>query len=197
MKDSRAANPLRSLQDRTDLRQQFGLAMSLLSFLIVATLALGALLVGEREARNATSEGLTGLASTLADRLDRGVGHRAGVVEMLTRVEALKPVWEGDPEAARRLLQQALATIPNGNWLAFANIKGIVTAAASRRREGEDVSRYRWFQSGRTGTTIEVAQDLDYSLNGLGPDGGPTRSSSWPRRSAMRAGARPACWRFR
>ena len=173
MKDSRAANLLRSLQDRTDLRQQFGLAMSLLSFLIVATLALGALLVGEREARNATSEGLTGLAATLADRLDRSVGQRAGVVEMLTRVEALKPVWEGDPEAARRLLQQALATIPNGNWLAFANTKGIVTAAANRRREGEDVSRYRWFQSGRTGTTIEVAQDLDYSLNGLGPDGGP------------------------
>ena len=130
MKDLRAANLLRSLQDRTDLRQQFGLAMSLLSFLIVATLALGALLVGEREARNATSEGLTGLASTLADRLDRSVGQRAGVVEMLARVEALKPVWEGDPEAARRLLQQALATIPNGNWLAFANTKGIVTAAA-------------------------------------------------------------------
>ena len=147
--------------------------MSLLCFLIVATLALGASVVGEREARKATSEGLAGLASTLADRLHRGIGQRASVVEVLAKIDSLKPIWMHDPEAARRVLQQSLVLVPNGSSLRFAGTDGVVRAAAGTGREGERVADQKWFQHGLSGIAVEQAEALTYSLSGLDPSGTP------------------------
>ncbi len=161
------------LLDRTDFRVQLALAMSLLCFLIVATLAIGASVVGEREARGATSEGLVGLAATLADRLARGADQRAGMVEVLARIEAIKPVLAGDPPAARKLLEQTLASIQGGRWFRFASADGTVTVAAEGSREGFSAGGRSWFEHGLQGTIVEQADELSYSLSGLAPDGEP------------------------
>src|SRR5688500_15727912 len=117
-----------------NLRQQLGLAMSLLTFVIVTTLAVGASRVGEPEARKATSDALTGLASTLADRLDRSIAVRMNMLEMLAKIEPLQTVWMGSPVAVRNVLDDALSVIAGASWLGFAGTDGIVVAASGGRR---------------------------------------------------------------
>lgn len=147
--------------------------MSLLCILIVATLAFGASVVGEREARKATSEGLAGLASTLADRLHRGIGQRASIIEVLAKIDSLKPTWMHDPEAARRVLQQSLVLVPNGSSLRFAGTDGVVRAAAGTGLEGEGVAAQKWFRHGLSGSAVEQAEALNYPLSGLDANGLP------------------------
>ena len=148
--------------------------MSLVSFLTVATLAVGASEVGKREALRTTSEGLVGLASTMVDRANRSISQRASMVEMLARVEAVNPVFGGDPAVARRLLQQSFAVISGGRSFRFANAEGVVMAAAGGGQgEGEDVAARSWFQRGLKGTAIESAEEHSYSLSGLAADGAP------------------------
>ncbi|MEA2983852.1 MAG: hypothetical protein QOD94_106 [Alphaproteobacteria bacterium] len=156
-----------------NLRQQLGLAMSLLTFVIVTTLAVGASRVGEREARKATSDALTGLASTLADRLDRSMAVRMNMLEMLAKIEPLQTVWTGSPVAVRNVLDDALSVIAGASWLGFAGTDGIVVAGSGGRREGTSVSEQPWFQRGLIVPTVEGANASKLSLTGLSSDGKP------------------------
>jgi hypothetical protein len=137
-----------------NLRQQVGVATSVLSFLIVAAVAMGAAFVGERAVRASSEKKMSEIAFSVADRLNRGVDSRLKSLELLAQIETLKATWVGDPAAGRRILGQALRAIPQAAWLGFATRDGIVQAASGGLLEGHSIASEPWFQSRLAGGRI-------------------------------------------
>ncbi len=168
---------LRRLQDGMNLRQQVGVATSVLSFLIVAAVAIGAAFVGERAVRASSEKKMSEIAFSVADRLNRGVDARLKSLELLAQIETLKATWVGDPTAGRRILDQALRAIPQAAWLGFATRDGIVQAASGGVLEGQSVASESWFQSRVAGGSITDVHSFEplASLLPQDPGGEPRR----------------------
>lgn len=131
-----------------ELRHQVALATSALCFVIVATLALGAALVGRNEAMKAATNNLNDIAVTFAERLERGLGNRLGLIEHLAALEPVGGMWEGPPQALRKVLARTREAMADTAWLGFATADGTIRAAAGGAFEGQSVSHHDWFRRG-------------------------------------------------
>jgi diguanylate cyclase (GGDEF)-like protein len=138
---------LRRLLDRMTLRQQVGVATSILCFLIVAAVAIGAAVVGERAVRLASEKKMSEIAFSVADRLSRGAVARLRTLDLLGQIEPLRATWVGDAASARHILDQGLRAIPYAVWLGFATSDGTVRAGSGGFLEGHSVAEEPWFQS--------------------------------------------------
>jgi diguanylate cyclase (GGDEF)-like protein len=145
---------LRRLQDRMTLRQQVGVAASILSFLIVAAVAIGAAAVGDRAVRAASEKKMSEIAFSVADRLSRSVVARLHTLDLLAQIEPLKATWVGDAPSARRIFDQALRAIPQAAWLGFATSDGIVRAASRGFLEGQSIADEPWFRGRLEGRNV-------------------------------------------
>lgn len=144
----------RRLLDRMTLRQQVGVATSILCFLIVAAVAIGAAVVGERAVRIASEKEMSEIAFALADRLNRSVVARRNTLELLAQIEPLKATWVGDAASARRIFDQARRAIPNAAWLGFATSDGIVRAGSGGLLEGDSIANEPWFRNRLEGRDV-------------------------------------------
>ena len=138
-----------------DLRHQVGVAASVLCFAIVATVATGAAWVGRQEAMNAASANLNTIAVTFADRLDRGIAGRLGIIQHLASLDPLHDIWEGPPDIIRKTLEQTRAAFDGTAWIGFATIDGIIKSAADGVFEGRSVTAHAWFRHGLVGPSVE------------------------------------------
>ena len=145
---------LRRLQDRMTLRQQVGAATGILSFFIVAAVAIGAAAVGERAVRVASEKKMSEIAFSVADRLSRGAAARLHTLDLLAQIEPLKATWVGDAVSARRIFDQARRAIPQAAWLGFATSDGIVRAASQGFLEGHSIANEPWFRNRIEGRNV-------------------------------------------
>src|SRR3990167_6589253 len=161
----------RRLQDRMTLRQQVGVASSILSFLIVAAVAIGATAVGERAVRVASEKKMSEIAFSVADRLSRGAVARLHTLDLLAQIEPLKATWVGDAVSARRIFDQARRAIPQAAWLGFATSDGIVRAASQGFLEGHSIANEPWFRGRVEGRNVVDIYAFE-ALASLLPQGG-------------------------
>jgi diguanylate cyclase (GGDEF)-like protein len=152
---------LRRLQDRMNLRQQLGVATGILCFLMVAAVAIGAAVVGERAVRAASEKKMSEIAFSLADRFNRGITARLHSLELLAQIDALKGVWVGDAASGRRILNQALRTFPQAAWLGFATSDGIIRVASGGLLEGQSIASETWFQNRLSGRNVIDVYDFE------------------------------------
>ncbi len=162
----------RSWKDRTPLRHQLGLTIGLLTLLVVGVTAIGAVWLGEREARKSTTEALASLAGTLSDRFDRWISLRLGTVDLMAKVMSAED--RANPDAARAFLDTAASTMSGVGWLGFVDVDGVVRASARRYREGESVVSEPWFRRGLLGLTVSGVPGALVPLSGLSLDGRPS-----------------------
>jgi hypothetical protein len=123
---------LRRLQDHMTLRQHVGVATGILSFLIVAAVAIGAAVVRERAVRVASEKKMSEIAFSVTDRLSRGADARLRTLDLLGQIDPLKATWVGDAVSARHIFDQALRAIPDAVRLGFATSDGIGPGGLAR-----------------------------------------------------------------
>jgi diguanylate cyclase (GGDEF)-like protein len=152
---------LQGLRDQTNLRQQFGFAACLLCLVIVASVATGAAIVGERAVRAASEKELGEIAHAIADRLNRGFASRLHTLELLAEMRPIKETIVGDHVAARALFGQGQRAIPNTAWMAYVTLDGKVQSASSGRLEGLDVSKENWFQNRLAGSKLARVEPFE------------------------------------
>lgn len=169
---NRLTAAFRSWKDRTPLRHQLGLTIGLLTLLVVGVTAVGAVWLGEREARKSTAEALAGLAATLSDRFDRWISLRVGTVDLMAKVMSAEA--RSNADGARTFLDEAASTMSGAGWLGFVGVDGIVKASARRLREGESVANEAWFARGLLGLTVVGVPGGLVPLSGLSLDGKPS-----------------------
>lgn len=97
------------------------------------------------EAERHASELFAGLASQLADKLDRAIYDQYRVVSLTASHPALRRA-ETSVEERRRALEAAQDTMPEFAWVGWIGADGRVRAATRRTLEGTDVSVRPWFR---------------------------------------------------
>ncbi len=137
-----------SLEDRTSLRHQIALATSVLCFVLVSVLAIGAAYVGRSEAIAHATEDLNRIAGLFAGRLDRGIDNRLAIVRHMAALAPLNAIWEGDPRVARALLAETRDSLTDTAWIGFVTPDGVIRAAAGGAFEGQSVAHHAWFKRG-------------------------------------------------
>ena len=88
------------------------------------------------------------LAIQIADKLDRALDERLGVLQFAA---GLAPLRNPEVTAAdrRTLLDAVLDAEPDCAWIGFADRDGLITSATQRLFEGRQVETSAWFRSGR------------------------------------------------
>jgi diguanylate cyclase (GGDEF)-like protein len=152
---------LQRLRDQTNLRQQFGLAACALCLLIVASVATGAAIVGERAVRAASEKEMGQIAHAVADRLNRGFASRLHTLELLAEMRPIKETIVGDDKAATALFEQAERAIPNTAWMAYVTLDGRIQSASDGKLKGLDVSAESWFQNRLAGSKLTDAHRFE------------------------------------
>jgi diguanylate cyclase (GGDEF)-like protein len=143
-----------SVEDRMELRHQVAIATSILCFVLVTTIAVGAALVGRHEATNAAGDRLNGIADTLSHRIDQALSTRLGLVAHVAGLVSFGDSWTGQQRELRRILANSRDALPDTVWLGFATPDGIIRAAAGGAFEGQSVAHHSWFRRGLSGAAI-------------------------------------------
>lgn len=164
---------LRRLTNRLSLASQVGLATAGLCLVLVAILAAGASYVGREHVRKFVGAQMAEHARIIADRLDRSMAARFADAIMLTELDPLKPVWSGDANAIRNVLEQLQTKLGFARWIGFATPDGQVRAATGRVMEGESVESASWFRHGQDGIVAGRVEESRLSLEPA--DGQPGR----------------------
>jgi diguanylate cyclase (GGDEF)-like protein len=151
----------RRLRDQTNLRQQFGFAACMLCLVIVASVATGAAIVGERAVRVSAEQEMSEISFAVADRLNRGFASRLNTLELLAQMEPIRATLTAGGTAATDLFDQAIRGIPNTAWIAYADSSGIVRSASGGRLIGEDVSGEAWFVNRLAGSKLTDIDAFD------------------------------------
>ena len=144
---SRLRAGLWGLEDRISVRFQIALGTSILCFVIVVGVALGAARVARQQAEQTSLDDVEGVASALADRLDRAIASRLDTLRMVAAMEPLRAAWTGDRKPLRALLDQVQGAVA-GSWVGFVTPDGTVKAGSGGAREGEPAATEPWFAQG-------------------------------------------------
>jgi len=140
--------------DRLSIAVQVGAAVIVVVLVAVAggVVTIGQLLTGRLEAQ--VAEKLGGLASDMAERLDRGMHERYRDVRTVARLDAVLTAGEA-PEARRRAwLDELHASFPAYAWIGFADTDGVVRASTGGMLEGESVAARPWFREALGGPFV-------------------------------------------
>src|SRR5262245_32996048 len=158
-----------TLADRLKLRHQIGLAAAALCVFVVAVIAGATAYIGGSHYAAFVRYDLAETAQVLAERLDRTVWNRYREVRTLASLDPLKPLWQGDPAALRRVMDQFQESYPDYSWIGYATADGIVRASARGLLDGVSVAARPWFQNGLHGPAIEDVHEAQLLAKVLGP----------------------------
>ncbi|GAB4183774.1 MAG: hypothetical protein OHK0024_23750 [Thalassobaculales bacterium] len=165
------------LRDRMSVRQQTAWMAGVLCVATALAVAAAAADLARRQAvRDAEAE-LVMLARTMATRLDLDMSERYRELRNVAGLVPLRPVWGGEPETLRGVLEQIRVSLPDYAWIGLAAPDGTVRAATRGMLEGASVAQRPWFINGLKGPTVEDVHDamlLDRLLR-TAPDQAPFR----------------------
>src|SRR5262245_13922263 len=155
--------------NRLTLRHQIGLAAATLCVVIVAMIAGAIAYIGGNHYSTLVRRDLAETAQILADRLDRTVWDRYREVRTLANLEPLRPLWQSDPAALRRVLDELQGSYPDYSFIGFAAVDGTVRAAAKGLLEGQSVAARPWHKNGLRGPAVEDVHEALLLARLLGP----------------------------
>ena len=139
---------LNATRDSLSVRSQIAAAVGLMTIILVGALAAGAAFVSYRTTATLVNSRLTSVASTTAERLDRYMAVRQQEIKLFSQLEPMKKLWQDDPAALRRSLEQLQASFTDFAWIGFARPDGIVAASTGGLLEGASVAQRPWFRTG-------------------------------------------------
>jgi diguanylate cyclase (GGDEF)-like protein len=164
----RPALDLAVIENRLSLREQVGIATTVLCFALVAVLALAASHAGRNQARQLVGNEMAELARTVADRLDRSMSGRFQDAELMAELDPLRDVWEGPAFRVRIVLDEMRERIAQAAWISFATPSGYVKSATDGVFEGRLVADMPWFVRGREGIVAEDVHEMEQVARQLG-----------------------------
>jgi diguanylate cyclase (GGDEF)-like protein len=139
---------LHAVQDRLSVQAQITAAIAAMVIVLVGALAAGAAFVSYRNTAELVSTRLASVASTTAERLDRYMAVRQQEIHLFSQLESLRPLWQGDPAALRKALEQLQGSFTDFAWIGFAKPDGTVAASTGGLLQGKSVSQRPWFRTG-------------------------------------------------
>lgn len=168
---------LAAIEDRMPVRMQIAAGSGAAVILLVGALAAGAAYLSYANTKSLVNRQLASVAATTADRIDRFIALRQREVLLFAQLEPLRNMWQNDPDALRRALEQLQMSFADLTWIGFARPDGIVVAATERLLEGASVAERPWFKQGLLGPAVGDVHEakLLSSLLKPRPNGEPYR----------------------
>jgi diguanylate cyclase (GGDEF)-like protein len=173
----RVGHQLHKMQDRLSVQAQILAAITTTVIVLVGALAAGAAFVSYRNTAALVSTRLASVASTTAERLDRFMAVRQQEIRLFSQLESLRPLWQGDPAALRKALEQLQNSFTEFAWIGFARPDGTVAASTGGLLQGRSVSERPWFRTGLQASSVGDVHEaaLLASLLAKRADGEPYR----------------------
>ncbi|MBN9023606.1 MAG: GGDEF domain-containing protein, partial [Rhizobiales bacterium] len=160
---------LNELRDRISVRHQVAVLAGLLCVATAVVVAIVAGTIAREEAVHAKAEALVAVAGEMATRLDQQMFERYREIRNTAGLRPLRPIWSGDPDGVRDVLEQIQGTLPEYAWIGFAAPDGVVLAATGGLLEGVSVAERPWFIGGLRGPTVEDVHDAKLLAKLLSP----------------------------
>ncbi|WNV08199.1 sensor domain-containing diguanylate cyclase [Tardiphaga sp. 709] len=142
------ADRLQAFKDRLSVRAQITAAVAAMVIALVGALATGAAFVSYRNTAELVNTRLASVASTTAERLDRYMALRQQEVHLFSKLEPMRPLWQGDHASLRKALEQLQSSFTDFAWIGFAKPDGTVVASTGGMLEGASVAQRPWFRTG-------------------------------------------------
>ena len=117
------ANFLTGIEDRLSVRTQIAGAVGLMALVLIGALAAGAALVSYYSTAKILNTQLAGIASTTSQRLDRYMAVRQQEITLFSKLEPMKKLWQEDPAALRKSLEQLQASFSDFAWIGRASCR--------------------------------------------------------------------------
>ena len=138
----------RSIEDGLTVRAHITIAVAAMTVFLVGALAASAAFVSYRNTAELVNTRLATVAATTAERLDRYMAIRQQEVHLFSRLEPLRPLWQGDHAGLRKALEQLQNSFTDFAWIGFAKPDGTVVASTNGMLEGASVAQRPWFRVG-------------------------------------------------
>jgi diguanylate cyclase (GGDEF)-like protein len=145
---TRLTDQMHAMEDRLSVQAQITAAITAMVVVLVGALAAGAAFVSYRSTSELVNTRLASVASTTAERLDRYMAVRQQEIHLFSKLEPLRPLWQSDPIALRKSLEQLQASFSDFAWIGFARPDGIVVASTGGLLQGASVAQRPWFRTG-------------------------------------------------
>jgi diguanylate cyclase (GGDEF)-like protein len=139
---------LKAVEDRLSVLSQITAAVGILTIVLVGALAASAAFVSYRNTATLVNTRLASVASTTSQRLDRYMAVRQQEIRLFSQLEPMKKLWQDDPAALRKSLEQLQASFSDFAWIGFARPDGVVAASTGGLLEGASVAARPWFRTG-------------------------------------------------
>lgn len=168
---------LDGVRDRVSVRTQIAAAVGVMAIVLVGALAASAAFVSYRNTAALVNTRLASVASTTSERLDRYMAVRQQEIKLFSQLEPMKKLWQDDPAALRKSLEQLQASFSDFAWIGFARPDGTVAASTGGLLEGASVAQRPWFRTGLHDSTVGDVHEaaLLSSLLARRADGEPHR----------------------
>jgi len=136
------------------LRFQIALVTGLIALVVAASVGMGAVLTSRVHTVKLISADLSAVASSMADRLGRGVDSRVREMAFLGELEPVRANWRDDPALIRRMLELLQDGSGIYAWLGFADLDGRILAGTTGFLEGTSAKGKTWFDEGLLGPYV-------------------------------------------
>ena len=166
-----------AIKDSLTVRTQIAAAGAMTILVVVGLLAASAAWLSYANTATLLTSKLSSVAAVTAERLQRYLVTRQREVLLFSRLEPMQKLWQNDPEALRKSLEQLQQSFSDFAWIGFARLDGTVVAATGRLLEGKSVAARPWFKEGLNGPMVGDVHEaaLLASLLAARPDGEPHR----------------------
>lgn len=144
----------RAIEDRVSVRTQIAAAVAAMAILLVGSLAIGAAFISYNNTSALVNSKLAGVASTTSERLDRYMAVRQQEILLFSQLEPLRDLWQNNPAALGKSLDQLQKSFTDFAWIGFALPNGIVAASTGGLLQGQSVAERPWFKTGLTETSV-------------------------------------------
>ena len=139
---------LKAAEDRLSVRSQIAAAVGVMAIILVGALAASAAFVSYRNTAALVNSRLASVASTTSERLDRYMAVRQQEIKLFSQLEPMKKLWQDNPAALRKSLEQLQASFTDFAWIGFARPDGTVVASTGGLLQGASVAQRPWFRTG-------------------------------------------------
>jgi diguanylate cyclase (GGDEF)-like protein len=139
---------LHAVEDHLTVRMQIAAAVTAMCVVLVGTLAGCAALISYQNTAVQVNSNLAASAAATSGRLDRVMATRQLELKLFSQLQPMQKLWQENPAALRRAMEQLQVTFPDLVWIGFADVDGKVVTATGGLLEGKSVAARQWFKDG-------------------------------------------------
>ncbi len=136
------------------LRFQIALVTGLTALVVAASVGIGAVVTSRAHTVKLISGDLSAVASSMADRVGRGVDSRLREMAFLAELEPIRDNARANPVVIRRVLELLQEGSSIYAWLGFADRNGRILAGTGGFLEGTSAKGKPWFDEGLLGSYV-------------------------------------------